>query len=1041
MIKKYKNYSQYSISATYIKNFNYPVINSSVNNSLYLSQTGGNVSSEILSLIYLLEYRNKVNNNFVNNVLPTLKGGFFAKKKKSLAEQIGEKIEEINQKIADIKFAEIKKNKQQDYKTPQTIEERLNISEKIINNCRKAYDSHINANTTLVDYYKEYKEESKKKTKEAEKKAKEAEKKATEDEKKINNFFNNCEKKNNTIKPTPEIELPFTEKLNTRRFLVYMLNIIDDFEKEKSKLNKKILDESKDYSKDYSKDINELNDIENNFIDELLKKLKEDYNDKYTFEKIKDIHEKIKDIKTNIYTLNTSHTGNEIIKIIKELHFILNLPTFQDIKSTIETHRNDTNIYIDKILYYLQTDFIEFLYVQIESAIKNGNMAWLTRKIAETALDVLYTNAVYAVISSILYYINKKIIEINKSEAPDIIRNKDYIIGRKAIKTAYEVNVEVKNLKKNLLDLVKITKVNSENAEHSEYVNKHLQDIDVDSEDDNKHLQQDDNKHSRQDDNKHSPQEKSFFKKIYEIITMMKNYEEKISPIKFKIFEDLEKKIFYSEQNINEEDYENKIIEGINRLTIFLEFKGIDGINADEDKSCNIRAKNLSNKIKNNSKILGEVRQNLEDYFLKEENKQKKEDFDNFFNSVITNYTLNNILLGILKLINNKLTKEFNAEINTKLIKFIEKSKEFIISTKNKILENFKIEPNDINGIKKEYKEEVDKFIKKLKDLLENENITTFFEIVNKINKFQQNFFPIPILKGIIDKKYDKDDIKKKINELKNNYFLEKSDEKKAINEEKKTEFDEKKTEIDEKKATDPEIINVIKNKTKEYIQKILEENVKNYKDKFYVNKINEIYIKFIIDNEFTELAIYKLLVLSLNLINSNEYKTLKEIDTKITSIIDTLKRTGKILKDVGKISVGATVLLAANKAYKTAKNNSIKKSINIARTEYDNILFKLSNFIINAKTDKLIYNQLIKYADKTKSPRLAVFIRKLANDSAKIEGILNFIKKNPDILTEKNNVREEIMKKINNKVTKYGGRKQNIFKKIKNIMMEYVNK
>ena len=37
--------------------------------------TGGAVSSEIASILHLLEYNNTVNNNFVNNVLPTLKGG------------------------------------------------------------------------------------------------------------------------------------------------------------------------------------------------------------------------------------------------------------------------------------------------------------------------------------------------------------------------------------------------------------------------------------------------------------------------------------------------------------------------------------------------------------------------------------------------------------------------------------------------------------------------------------------------------------------------------------------------------------------------------------------------------------------------------------------------------------------------------------------------------------------------------------------------------------------------------------------------------
>ena len=36
---------------------------------------GGAVSSEIASILHLLEYNNTVNNNFVNNVLPTLKGG------------------------------------------------------------------------------------------------------------------------------------------------------------------------------------------------------------------------------------------------------------------------------------------------------------------------------------------------------------------------------------------------------------------------------------------------------------------------------------------------------------------------------------------------------------------------------------------------------------------------------------------------------------------------------------------------------------------------------------------------------------------------------------------------------------------------------------------------------------------------------------------------------------------------------------------------------------------------------------------------------
>merc|ERR1712146_174405 len=37
--------------------------------------TGGDISAEVLSLVHSLEYRNAVNKNFVNNVLPTLKGG------------------------------------------------------------------------------------------------------------------------------------------------------------------------------------------------------------------------------------------------------------------------------------------------------------------------------------------------------------------------------------------------------------------------------------------------------------------------------------------------------------------------------------------------------------------------------------------------------------------------------------------------------------------------------------------------------------------------------------------------------------------------------------------------------------------------------------------------------------------------------------------------------------------------------------------------------------------------------------------------------
>jgi hypothetical protein len=39
------------------------------------NMSGGAVSSEIASILHLLEYNNTVNNNFVNNVLPTLKGG------------------------------------------------------------------------------------------------------------------------------------------------------------------------------------------------------------------------------------------------------------------------------------------------------------------------------------------------------------------------------------------------------------------------------------------------------------------------------------------------------------------------------------------------------------------------------------------------------------------------------------------------------------------------------------------------------------------------------------------------------------------------------------------------------------------------------------------------------------------------------------------------------------------------------------------------------------------------------------------------------
>ena len=858
-----------------------------------------------------------------------------------------------------------------------------------------------------------------------------------------------------------------------------MLNIIDDFKKERSKLN--------DF-KQLQKKLDELRELENKFIAEILEELKIDKN-------VKNTHTQIKKIKDRIFELTESKTGKEVTKFIKELHFILDFSIFQDIKNEIEIYRNDINMYIDKILYYLQTDFITELYNIINNGLENMKTTWLGSVVAfGTKSTVNLFTVVYILVSNILSQIDSAITKAHNFDPPNILKNKDNIIGIKAIETANEVNKEVEILKKKLSNLVR---------------------IEVESQPYKKKNSTMDTKHSQTKET-----ETTFFEEFYTTITNMKKYEKKISPINFQIFEYLEEKIFDSIKNIEEKkikekkitdkeikklqdkydeefavledakkvleeveakkedkkaaadavaeaqnavdealielnaalkkkNYKNKIKKGIDSLTEYLEFKIANSIKAEQKEDCNTKVKNLSKEINERSKILKHLKKTLEGYFLKEENEKKedekkKKDFDNFFYSVITNYTLNNILLGILKLINNKLTVEFNDEINKKLIDFIKKSKKVVEGTKNEILQNFEIKPGDnLNNIKETYKKEVEEFIKKLKDLLETENITTFFEIINGIKNFQKNFFPIPILVGIIDG-MDKNIIDNKINEL-NNYLLTENKEEKV-----------KEAKAEEKAGINPEIINVIKQKTKTYIIKMLKENVEKYDDKFKHINLQK-YIKFIINNKFTELAIYKLLVLSLNLINSNinrivnsngdenkdenKYEKIKEINTKITSTFDTIKKTGKILKNVGTIGVGATVLLAANKAFKTAKKNSIKKSINIAKTDYDNILFKLSNFIINSKTDKHIYDQLIKYADKTKNPRLAVFMRKLANDSAKIEGILDFIKNNPDILTEKNNVREKIINKINNKLIKYGGRKQNIFKKVKNIMMKYVIK
>jgi hypothetical protein len=51
-----------------MKNFEFPSIAADTNNKLGWSGTGGAVSSEILSLLHLLEYKNKFNNNFNNKL-------------------------------------------------------------------------------------------------------------------------------------------------------------------------------------------------------------------------------------------------------------------------------------------------------------------------------------------------------------------------------------------------------------------------------------------------------------------------------------------------------------------------------------------------------------------------------------------------------------------------------------------------------------------------------------------------------------------------------------------------------------------------------------------------------------------------------------------------------------------------------------------------------------------------------------------------------------------------------------------------------------
>lgn len=116
-----------------------------------------------------------------------------------------------------------------------------------------------------------------------------------------------------------------------------------------------------------------------------------------------------------------------------------------------------------------------------------------------------------------------------------------------------------------------------------------------------------------------------------------------------------------------------------------------------------------------------------------------------------------------------------------------------------------------------------------------------------------------------------------------------------------------------------------------------------------------------------------------------------------------------------------------------TGRNKTSKPDIKL--DNYNDINFKLLNFITNTETDIVLYNRLMKYADNSANEQLASFLRKLASYVAKAKGMDHIIKKNPEILTLKNNITE----KINNKLNKYMEKKQKKHEIIKNNMMKLI--
>lgn len=114
---------------------------------------------------------------------------------------------------------------------------------------------------------------------------------------------------------------------------------------------------------------------------------------------------------------------------------------------------------------------------------------------------------------------------------------------------------------------------------------------------------------------------------------------------------------------------------------------------------------------------------------------------------------------------------------------------------------------------------------------------------------------------------------------------------------------------------------------------------------------------------------------------------------------------------------------------FRRSNKSSIKKD------NYNDINFKLLNFITNTETDIVIYNRLIKYADNTTNEQLASYLRKLSSYVAKAKGMDYIIRKNPEILISKDN----ITKKINDKLNKYMEKKQKKHEIIKNNMMKFV--